>query len=266
MMHRRLVPMLCLVSLACGTSPALAQRPAPRPQRPAPRTQRAALRPPRVFVAANVGAQTSAATFEEPVASNLYLETALITPSYKTPAGLSFDGGAGIRLTRWIGAGLSISSVSRHTDAEITASVPHPFYYQQPRALNGADGGTRREVGTHLQALVFVPLPMQTRVVLSGGPSWFSTRQDMVTGITFNETYPYSSATFASASHTAVSQTASGFNAGADVQRMLTKSVGVGVNVRYTHASVELPVTNATGPVRSDVGGLQAGGGLRFFF
>jgi hypothetical protein len=266
MARLRLVLALGIVTLACGTSVAFAQHTAPRPQHAAARPQRAAPRLPRGFVAFNVGAQTSSSPFEEPIASSLYLETAVITPTYNLPAGLSFDGSAGIRLVGWIGAGVTISSVSLDDDAEITASIPHPLLYRQPRTVNGADSGTRREVGTHLQALVFVPLPMHTRVVLSGGPSWFSARQDIVTGITFSETYPYDSATLASASHTSVSTTATGFNVGADVQWPLAKYVGIGVNVRYAHARVDLPVTNATEHVRSDVGGLQAGGGVRFSF
>jgi hypothetical protein len=103
-------------------------------------------------------------------------------------------------------------------------------------------------------------------LALSAGPSFFSVSQDLVSDVVFSETYPYDTATFTSATITKATATKIGFNAGADVGIKLSKNFGVGGLVRYSKASVVLPLANATAGISTDAGGLQAAGGVRFFF
>ena len=101
---------------------------------------------------------------------------------------------------------------------------------------------------------------------VSVGPSWFHVTQDLVTGITFTERYPYDTATFAAASTVRAAADSVGVNAGVDVAVKLSKNIGIGGLVRYSHTSVEFPLPGAATSPKSDAGGIQAGGGIRLYF
>jgi hypothetical protein len=192
-------------------------------------------------------------------------ETATADVHYPSKMGIGADGGVGIRLWKQFGAGVAVSYVSSSGDAEIEASIPHPFVFGQPRAISGTQGGiTRAETGVHLQLLYFVPTSGKLRAVLSGGPSFVSLQQDVVDDVVYTDAYPFDTAVFSRAATTTAKASAVGFNVGADIQWMFTRSVGVGALVRFTRAQVDLDITGRTLGV--DTGGVQAGGGIRIGF
>jgi hypothetical protein len=86
-----------------------------------------------------------------------------------------------------------------------------------------------------------------------------------VTDVSASSTYPFDVATFAGATTTDVSKSQVGFNVGTDVTTPLSKYFGVGAIVRYSRASLQLPVS-AGQEVTIQAGGLQIGGGVRFRF
>ena len=96
------------------------------------------------------------------------------------------------------------------------------------------------------------------RLVVSGGPSFFTVQQDIVTEVTITETYPFDTAAFASATTSREKGSAVAFNAGADVMWMLTPRFGVGGLVRYSRATVDLDAPgNRT--IAVDAGGRVCG-------
>ena len=104
-------------------------------------------------------------------------------------------------------------------DVELPASV-----LLQPAAevTGEATGVNRSETAAHVQAMYLVNPGGRLRLVLSGGPSFFAVQQDVVTEVTITETYPFDTATFASAQDEPREGSAVAFNAGADVMWMLT--------------------------------------------
>jgi len=83
--------------------------------------------------------------------------------------------------------------------------------------------------------------------------------------VTVSETYPFDTATFASATTKQLSSTAVGFNAGVDISSPLSSRVAVGGLVRYSRADVKFSNTGAAEQtVRA--GGLEAGAGIRIRF
>ena len=74
------------------------------------------------------------------------------------------------------------------------------------------------------------------------------------------QTYPYDSATLVGIQRQTPSESAIGFNAGADVGVYFTRWIGVGGTIRFTRATVELNGTEVA------AGGLLASGGLRVRF
>lgn len=194
------------------------------------------------------------------------VETATVDVGYPSKAGFGADGGAGIRLWKQIGIGLSASYVSSTGSANIDASIPHPFVFGQPRAISGTEGSvTRSETAAHIQVLYFLPTQGKLRLVIGAGPSMTSLTQAVVTEVHYSETYPYDTATFTRATTKDAKGSAVGFNIGADVQWMFNRSFGIGGVVRFTRAQVDLDI--ATGrTLQVDTGGVQAGGGLRIGF
>ena len=104
-------------------------------------------------------------------------------------------------------------------------------------------------------------------ISVSGGPSFFSVDQDLVEDITIDQTYPYDTATFASAVSTRHSTSGLGFNVGADVAYFFSRHIGVGGVVRFNQGTVEIdkePLTEQ--PAEWKAGHTIIGGGLRLRF
>jgi len=206
--------------------------------------------------------QVASPSFSDSVRPIDFAEAAVVDTSYKTRSIPGFDAGGGARVWRNLGVGLDVSRFSKRTGGVVSAQVPHPFFFNRPRAVSGdASGLTRDETAVHLQALWMVPLQDRWQLALAGGPSWFSVGQDLVTDVTVTQSYPYDTATFASATSTHRSHSQIGYNAGADVSYRLRRHVGLGFGVTFSHASVPLDNT-----VTVDAGGAHVGGGIRFHF
>ena len=136
----------------------------------------------------------------------------------------------------------------------------------QPREVTGEqDGITRSETGVHVQVQFSIPMSSRLMLVLSGGPSRLNVEQDFVTDVLYDEEFPFDVATFSSATTRKSKASVTGFNAGADLQWMFGRHIGLGGMVRYIRGSVDLTADNDR-QVSVRAGGLQAGGGLRIGF
>jgi hypothetical protein len=156
--------------------------------------------------------------------------------------------------------------MSQHTNGDVSATVPHPFFFNAFRRVSGV--GTdlaREEIAVHLEVSGLMPIGQAVQLAVFAGPSYFHLKQGLVTDVAVNETYPYDAATFANATTTEVFRSKLGYNAGLDVSGRIARHLGVGFTARYNRASVRLPAT-ATEDVTVRVGGLQVGGGVRFGF
>ena len=191
-----------------------------------------------------------------------FAETSIVDTSYETGSVPGFDAGGGVRVWRNLAVGVDVSYLSKADSGAINAQIPHPFFFNRLRAVAGdASGLAHEETAVHLQALWMVPLRDRWQLAIAGGPSWFSVGQDLVSDVTVTQTYPYDTATFASATITHRSGSRIGFNAGADVTYLLRRHVGLGFGVTYSRASIPLDDT-----LTVEAGGARVGGGLRFRF
>jgi len=222
---------------------------------------------PRGFVSINAGVQTSTISFDEPTTMQIYQETATFNTTYKINSGKAYDLGVGVRIAGPIGVGVGVSSFTKSDSASVTGSIPHPFFYKTPRTISGDTAGLERaEMNTHLDVMAFIPAGGRVTAAVFAGPTWFSVSQEVVTTVSFTESYPFDTAAFGTAATTKVKKTKVGYNAGVDVTVRLAKGVGIGALIRYSRTSVDLGVANASGNTTSDAGGLQASGGLRLIF
>ena len=220
----------------------------------------------RARISINVGTQPSSTTFASTTSSLLYQEPFTVNTAYTVPSGPLFDGGLLVRLKGDFGIGFALASYAKSKDASVAGSVPHPFFYNTPRSISGTAGSLqRKEFAAHIQA-AYVIAASRFDVVLSGGPTFFDVSQDLVSNVTFTETYPYDTATFGTASTTRATGTKLGYNAGVDIGVMLARNFGVGVLFRFSRATLTLPLAGSDSGVAVDAGGPQVAGGLRFHF
>jgi hypothetical protein len=222
--------------------------------------------PERVHVSVNGAFQATTNDFSDRFEFERNVETGSTDVDYPVQGGFVFDAGAGVRLWRNIAAGVAVSYFTRDDVAGTTSSFPHPFFFEQPREVTGdATGVKRSETAVHVQAMYLVNPGGRLRFVLSGGPSFFTVEQDLVTEVTVTETFPFDTATFASAQKTREKGSAPAFNVGADGMWMLNRRLGVGGVIRFSRTSVDLDAPGGR-TISVDAGGVYAGAGIRLLF
>jgi hypothetical protein len=223
----------------------------------------------RGFLNVNFGIQVIAEDAATTTASfPIYDETGTVTTTQAIDKQAPFlDFGGGFRVAGNFGIGFTYTRLNVTGTAAIEAKVPSPVYYDQPRtataSLNALD---HTENGYHFQALWMLPISDTVDIVLSGGPSWYSLTQGVVTSPQITEVGPPYSSVNMTVSQTATTGSEIGFNVGADLTFRFANNFGVGGIVRYTSATVTLTSEGSDNSSKVKVGGFQVGGGLRIRF
>ena len=250
--HPAFLVLLAVLALAAAVSPAQAQAPEARG-----------------FLSVGGGIQTGAQDFSQRTAFSHALfgpEDGSYEADYPAADDTLFDASGGVRVWRYLAVGAGVSRALRESDAGIAARLPHPFWFDRPRAISGAAAGlARTETAVHVQAQVMIPVARSFTVTLFGGPTWFNVNQDLVTGVDFDQAYPYDSASFTGAVTAQQSASAVGAHVGADAAFYFSRAVGVGATVRFSRGAVEFEAPDG-GVIESNAGGLQTSGGLRIRF
>jgi hypothetical protein len=259
---RRIASALIVVIFAIAAvvvaRPADAQTRRP-PARPAPPTD-------RIFISVDGAYQVGTQDFDDSSSFSVNAETATYSGAYDVKSGPAFNiSGSGL-ITRHFAVGVGVSRYSKATPIAVTASIPHPFFFNRARALSDTVSANREELAVHVQARLLLPLQSQRiQAAVFAGPSFFSVKQDVLTRVGYSDAYPYDAISPAPGQITNVSKSKTGFNAGADVAYFFTRQVGVGGVAQYAGTTIEL--TSASGGTTdAKVGGFQVGGGLRLRF
>lgn len=212
------------------------------------------------------GVQTGSQTVSQNFTFPLYRENATVVNDIGVSGGGFVDLGASFRVAGPLWAGAAFSSLSRTTESALAATLPHPFFFNMPRTVNGRVSGLEsKESAVHLSAAFLVPLSDKLDVAIFGGPSRFGIRQMLVTGVDYSESYPFDAASFTSASTTRASASAWGFNLGVDGSWRLSKGLAAAGLLRYAKGTTTLDTETVHG-VSIDAGGVMAGAGLRIIF
>jgi hypothetical protein len=216
------------------------------------------------WISFNVGPAGTSKAFTDTVQTPLYQETETITTTYPPGAGIGVSGAGAITVWRQLTVGIGLTAFSHKGDASIDASLPHPFFDNQPRAARGTTSATHDLTSIDVKIGILAPLTPKLRLLVTGGPSFVDARQTIVTGVTYTESYPFDTAAFVRADTQQATHGDAGFNAGVDVFWLLSAHVGAGGMVQVTHATVKLPVGDRS--VSMDAGGVFGGGGIRLLF
>ncbi len=212
-----------------------------------------------MIVSVNASYLTASRTFDDTRTFDLYAEQGSFTTDYEVEASVGVDAGAFVRVWKGLAAGVAFTTHKDDGDLAIEGSSRTRCCStsrgrsrappRAPRGDGGASAGRLHRAGQQ-----------EAAVVVFGGPSFFTVKQSVVTGITYSEDYPYDEATFSGADVETEEEKKTGFNVGADVGYYFTKNVGVGGIIRFSPTKV----TFSLGEV--DAGGAMVGGGLRLRF
>lgn len=265
-MTRRRLPLLAtLVFGVAAEAAAQAPRPPARPQPAVRQELGGASGAARLFIGIDGRYQVTSTEFADTLRREIYAEEARFDTAYGIDPGPAFDVSGTLRVWRWLGAGVALGRFARRTPVEISAAIPHPFFFNRSRTFTGRTTDPRREeLALHVQARGLFDVARRFQVAVFGGPSYVHVRQGVITAVSHAESYPYDEASFASATTTRSSDGSIGFHLGGDMAFFFARHLGVGAMVQYSRATVELPETGEKRQV--DAGGLQAGAGVRLRF
>jgi hypothetical protein len=216
--------------------------------RPAPETS--------AFINVGIGAQPQQRTVNATDTFSLFDELATIASTAQIRKGAMFEVGGGYRVAPQFAIAAGFSSFGRPGTGTLTASIPDPLVYDQPMQLSrDASDLAHTERGVHLQAVYFIPVGRNVDLSLSAGPSFIHVSQQIATASVSSDAQNVEIASKTE------SGTATGINAGMQVNYMFAPRYGVGFFVGYAGGSVDLP--SAPG---LKVGGVRTGFALQARF
>jgi len=217
------------------------------------------------YISINGLYQATPITFTTTARPELNQEPGEVTTGHRIAPGPVFDFAVSGRAKGRLGVIYAVSYRKQTELGQVTAALPHPFYFNQPRIVAGEASLKREDLALHLAGQWMVPVSDNVQVSLFGGPTYFRVTQDMVGGVNAEDAYPFDQAQYVSAAMTNEHASHVGYNAGGDVAIFFNRTLGVDVMVRYSQGTVQMPSPEGgTSPMK--VGGLQTGAGLRVKF
>ncbi len=211
----------------------------------------------RVFGGINGGVQTGSARNEATSFSfALYGETATVDVARSVKSGPFFDATAGGRVLGNLGVAGTLFYRQASSDGAVTASIPHPIFFDQSRAVTATlSKMTHTELWSAVQAVYLLRLDDKAGVILSVGPTVVSVKHQIASSASVAEG---PSAPAVTVTTDDLSKMVWGYMVGADLRYMVAKNFGVGVFARYAGATA-----NMNPQVHLKLGGFQVGAGIR---
>ena len=260
-----------------ATPPATPTKPAtPAPGTPAPKP---AAKPPakrkkpavtRFRLVANFNAMPSSLNYDDVRTSTVYAETQTISTSDEAGTGLGGDGALQVSLYSGLGLLAGYSYGTRDVSGTADVTRPHPLYLNRPRTASAELSGYGYTEGAFDVDVAYSPTTRSRHLdwALFAGVTFFKVEADLLDVPTFDERYPYDQLTVLSTPGRPIKENATGWNVGGrlDYRFGKSKTFGVGLQLRYSAASVELGAADATTKSTIDAGGLSVGAGLRAYF
>ena len=214
----------------------------------------------RITVGVNFGGQFGSSDFTQTTTPIIYEEAGSISVAQTAGSGGLFDLGGSVLLFGNIGVGVSYSHTSGDGDASIAAAIPDPLVFDRPRNASAAASDLQHtEDAVHVQVQYRFAVSPKLDVTVGVGPSFFSVKQELVTNVAVSEPGPSITPTV-----TEVSSSPVGVNLGADAAYLITKSIGVGVLLRYAKSTADFDLEGSS--VSVDAGGFQFAAGVRVRF
>ena len=197
--------------------------------------------------------------------ADTYAEAGRVDSNYGNGSGYQIDVTGSQAVWGQIGVGVGLSFHQRTLTTKVEASVPHPFFFNRPRAGTlDTKTPTGTEVALHIP-LVWIPVSgKHVKVLVFGGPSVFRLTQNMVSAVTLSDPYPHDTVSITGVTTTKLEGNNFGFHAGGDVAYFFSKVVGIGAGGRYSSSTIRFKSDGGT--TDGKAGGPQIVTGLRVRF
>jgi hypothetical protein len=210
------------------------------------------------------GYQLGSEAFDQTLSFDQYLESATIATAYEADKAPGLDVGIQWNAFKSVGFSLGATLYNRDLAGTFNASFPHPLFFDEPRTATGTISGKMKETAGHLN-VVFFGKSGSLDLSAWAGVSLFKVDAELLRTVEYSQAYPYDTVTVTNAPLASADDTPIGFNVGASVDYRFSKSIGFGVQGRFARAKAKL-AAGGSPEVEVDAGGLQVGGGLRFYF
>ena len=229
----------------------------------------------RFFLNVSIGGQAKEQTFTDSSTFRIYNETGALASAHSIGGGTLFDVSLGAKVWKDVGVGIAYSTLKNKNDATVSTQVPHPVIFGQFRTATATAADLKHSENViHLQFMWMIPLTSKFHLAVMAGPSFFTVRQTVATVQAprdIREGPGFATVEISNITLSEVKDSPVGFNVGVDGTYLIRtiKGVGIGVGgfVRYSGASLDLPI--AAGVTRDEklgTGGPQGAAGLRFQF
>jgi hypothetical protein len=218
------------------------------------------------FVSVFGGFQGGTRDLTDTRAVTIYEEGGSITATQRFGGGGLLWVGGGVKVWQSFLVGVALSRTSDTYNTNLTALVPHPLFFNQPRTAEAQAGGLKHgETAVHVQAIWMIPIADRLDLGVSIGPSFVNVTHSFVTDLGIEEVgFPFTQANIGRVVTSEVSDSAIGVNVGADVTYTVMRQFGVTGALRYVRATARMGVAGQVQDV--DAGGFQLGIGGRFTF
>jgi hypothetical protein len=208
---------------------------------------------------------TQPTTISAPRTLAIYIEEATYNPSWEREPSASLEVGFIRNLFSGFSVGLALQGVRADATERFTAEIPHPFYFNQPRGLEGENTNlSYRERAIHIP-IGFTKTQGRLVVFLGAGPSYFLTKTEIIDDLNVAETYPYTTVTLRSVDPETYDANVLGFNVGALLGVRLANNFALGADLRFSRGKASF-TTDQGSEVEYDTGGFWVGVGMQILF
>jgi len=212
---------------------------------------------PSTFVSISGGGQFQSRDFSGTTTFSLFGDTGTVTANQTVGSGFVFDASVGYRVWHRLSAAIGVSTFHGSGAAAALASIPDPLVFGKhtTKEFPASDYGDLGQTTTaiNFQAVWVRPINDKLDLWLFAGPSFTHVSQEIATA---TETANPVAATKTESAGSWKTGTV-----GVDLSYRMNAGYSVGAFVRYAGGEVDLPSVSSL-----KIGGVQAGGGIRFRF
>jgi hypothetical protein len=195
----------------------------------------------------------------------MYLEESSFRGDWTSEAGPAFIFGGSYEILSGLSVGAAFEFLSSTPTETFEAGLPHPLYFDRDRSLTGGPISLSYEENAAHFLLSYARTMGRFVLAVSGGPSYFMTKTEVLDTFTYTESYPFDEAALESIHQSTFDANGLGFNVGSWIGFRLLKQLAVGADIRYSRAKPKF-TTSAGNEVEVNAGGARVGVGIRFMF
>jgi len=223
----------------------------------------------RAYINIGFGVESGNTDMTDSKTFSKYDESGKLTSTSSFTSGSLFDVGVGVRVWKNLSVGVGYHQETNSQDGQLTGTVPHPIFFNQPRNFTfTVPELQRQESAEHLSFGWTTPVGTKMDVMVFAGPSFFRLEQDVVSDVAIAEKGSPFTELVIDPDVVTRKKSVTGYNVGADISYMAWQNdsvrLGGGVFVRYTTAKTNILMLTTEQP--TTVGGIEFGFGGRIRF